>query len=424
MKIRFFLLISLLATINIVHAQKMVTSEPKYFYIKHSHIPPSLELVEGSLQFKDADGNNIINAGETSHITMSIRNGGPGIASDCKLTIVGEGATQGITYASFPLSTILVDDTCKIDIPITASDSTVNGEVKFTIEVEEPNGFGINPIQLAITTHRFATPFVEVADYSITSSASSGKLLKKTPFSLQLILQNTDLATANDVKMEIKLPENMFLLDGDLIQQFATLQPNEQKTISLELQTNAAIQDELKLNVALSESTGKYAKNAEIPLRFGQVAKKSPTTITIAGQETTNTTPIASRPSALAISAISTTTPFEVQAASSVLAIYKNEFGKYEMPEKDETFPYTVFRVRLQGAPNLVRLAKQTLMLNLGQMFQTEQTVTSYNNMILFLIPSGAKNVYLTCGDGCEQQLIYSGRLSANKIYDGVIEVQ
>lgn len=124
------------------------------------------------------------------------------------------------------------------------------------------------------------------------------------------------------------------------------------------------------------------------------------------------------------INAISIITPFAEQGASSVLAVYKNEFGKYEMPEKDDSFPYVAIRIKLQGDPNLIRLAKQTLTLNLGQMFQTEQTVTSYDNMILFLIPAGAKNVYLTCGDGCERQMIYSGGLHANKIYDGVIMVK
>lgn len=124
------------------------------------------------------------------------------------------------------------------------------------------------------------------------------------------------------------------------------------------------------------------------------------------------------------ISGITITTPFAEVSASSVLAIYKNEFGKYEMPEKDETFPYVAIRVKLQGAPNLIRLAKQNLTLNLGQMFQTEQTVTSYDNMILFLIPAGAKNIYLTCGDGCERQMIYSGSLQANRIYDGVVTIK
>mgnify|MGYP003296381419 CR=1 FL=1 len=133
---------------------------------------------------------------------------------------------------------------------------------------------------------------------------------------------------------------------------------------------------------------------------------------------------VSSTAAPLQISTITIATPFAEVPASSVLAVYKNEFGKYEMPEKDETFPYVAVRVRLQGEPNLIRLAKQNLTLYLGQMFQIEQTVTSYDNMVLFLIPSGAKNIYLTCGDGCERQLIYSGRLQANKIYDGVVEVK
>lgn len=133
--------------------------------------------------------------------------------------------------------------------------------------------------------------------------------------------------------------------------------------------------------------------------------------------------PPVSSPVMTYIQSITVVAPFDAQSTSSVLASYNNEFGKYEMPEKDETFPYVAVRVKLQGLPSAIRLAKQLLMLNLGQMFQTEQTITSYDNMIIYLIPVGVRNIYLTCGDGCERQLIYSGRLEANRIYDGVISV-
>lgn len=122
------------------------------------------------------------------------------------------------------------------------------------------------------------------------------------------------------------------------------------------------------------------------------------------------------------INKIVITTPFDLTPASSVLASYKNIFGKYEMPDKDVAFPYVVVRVTLTGNPNLIRIAKQSLALDLGQSHITEQTVP-IEDKILFLVPTGVKNIYLTDGNG-QRQLIYSGRLVPNTIYDGVIKVQ
>lgn len=122
------------------------------------------------------------------------------------------------------------------------------------------------------------------------------------------------------------------------------------------------------------------------------------------------------------ISSVTITTPVDLTPMSSVLVSYKNIFGKYEMPDLDVTFPYVVIRVKLTGAPNLIRLAKQSLSLDLGQAYIVEQTVPQ-EDKILFLVPTGVKNIYLTDGNG-QRQLLYSGRLQPNTIYDGTVEVK
>ncbi|MCQ2346438.1 MAG: hypothetical protein MJZ92_00735, partial [Paludibacteraceae bacterium] len=83
-----------------------------------------------------------------------------------------------------------------------------------------------------------------------------------------------------------------------------------------------------------------------------------------------------------------------------------------------------LFRVRLIGDPNTIRIAKQTLRLYLGQMYATQAMVTNYSNQILFLIPVGVRHVYLDCGDGCPQQILFDGPLHYNKIYDGIVEIK
>lgn len=289
MNIRLSISAIMLATTCFLGAQKVVMSEAQYFNIQHTILPPVLEVVDGSLKFNDANGNMVINANETSNITMTIRNVGRGTAYGCKAQISAEGTTNGLTYNSQTMPTLQAGQSCDLNFPIFSSMYTANGDVHFTIAVIEPNGFGTDPVQLSVKTHQFDAPFVEIVSYKLSSNASSGKLQKKTPFTMQLLLQNTDQGVAKNVTMEFVIPENMFLLDGNTYMNFATLQPNEKKTITLELQSNAFVPDELNLDIALSESYGKYAKNATIPLHFGQAVSKGMTTLTIAGQEKEST---------------------------------------------------------------------------------------------------------------------------------------
>ena len=105
----------------------------------------------------------------------------------------------------------------------------------------------------------------------------------------------------------------------------------------------------------------------------------------------------------------------ECVSASSALTQYNNQFGQFNMPDKDDSFPYVVVCMNLAGD---VKAAKAALNLDLGTMQTVESTNRDMENKILFLIPSSAKNIYLTCGDGCEKQLLWNrGKLQSNKVY-------
>ena len=55
------------------------------------------------------------------------------------------------------------------------------------------------------------------------------------------------------------------------------------------------------------------------------------------------------------------TKEFEEVQFSNVLALYKNEFGKHEKPALDDTFPYALFQVQLEGNASEVKKAKELL---------------------------------------------------------------
>ena len=109
----------------------------------------------------------------------------------------------------------------------------------------------------------------------------------------------------------------------------------------------------------------------------------------------------------------------EQQPLASVLAMYKNEFGSFEKPKMDDTFPFAVIRMHLEGDAHDVRAAKERLTLYMGQQTGVESRVTTYSNQILFLVPARRPYIYIDCGDGCEQVLLSNmQKLKSNCVYD------
>ena len=104
---------------------------------------------------------------------------------------------------------------------------------------------------------------------------------------------------------------------------------------------------------------------------------------------------------------------------ASVLAMYKNQFGKWEKPDLDITFPYAVVRMHLDGNVREVTVAKQRLTLYMGTQTAVLDRYTENSNEILFLIPARRPTVYVDCGDGCERVLLVENQhLQPNGVYD------
>ncbi|MCQ2346436.1 MAG: SUMF1/EgtB/PvdO family nonheme iron enzyme [Paludibacteraceae bacterium] len=110
--------------------------------------------------------------------------------------------------------------------------------------------------------------------------------------------------------------------------------------------------------------------------------------------------------------------PLEEIQNSSVLVQYKNQFGKYEMPEKDIPFPFALIVMHLDGSASEVRTAKEMIQLDLGTQKKVVDQYLEKPNEIWFLVENTVKNIYIDCGEGCVKQLLASGvRLRSNVVY-------
>ncbi len=221
---------------------------------------PNLQFVPNSLQFIDNNGENAIRGGQASMIKIQVTNTGKGVAKSCVAKVSGKGSTQDIEFKDIIIKTINPSETCTIEIPVTAGLNVNDGELELAIQVDEPNGFGTDPQFMTIKTRSFEEPLVKITDYSLTGVVGN-TLKKKIPFDLQLMLQNIKYGNAEDVVVNIDIPQNVILVDGEKNQKYNSLSAGETKSIVYSLiVNNNYIGDEIPINVHLSEKYSKYSE--------------------------------------------------------------------------------------------------------------------------------------------------------------------
>lgn len=267
-------LISISFLISIItFAQNTATSSSGSFDIRKKIEPPLLEFVESPM-FVDADGNKAINANEDCNIVFKLKNTGKGDALNLNATLKATGTTTGITIKS-KQSMLKVDKLGGIrfyELPISSDINTVDGTVEITLEVEEPNGFGTEKVTMQVNTRKFLAPDVKVVDYVIFSGAAGSTNLElKKPFSLQLLVQNLGQGVANDITVNVKVPENVYMTNGDAFLKFDKLAPGEKRSIEYEMIMNSKyIASTLPISVNLSESNNSFAENWDKSFNLNQ----------------------------------------------------------------------------------------------------------------------------------------------------------
>lgn len=275
---RLFLVVGTIMTCAVTTFAQSNVSAPMDFYIEKEVVPAVLNVVPGTLQFVDQDNNNVIDANETCKIRFQVSNTGRGDGYGCVARTTATGNTQGISISDIQLPVIPAGAKQWVEIPITANAYTQTGEIALNIVVNEPNGFGTDPIRSTIHTHKLKTPLVKMTDHKLGSS-SSGKLERLEIFKVQILIRNTGLGLAENVQIALNLPQNVVWAGGDAEHiSLNSLKSGENKILEYELMANKNAAENSNIQLEISEKQGLYAQNATIPLTFGQYIGGSGTT--------------------------------------------------------------------------------------------------------------------------------------------------
>lgn len=227
--------------------------------------PPLLSLVPNSLSFIEENDNHRIDSKERCQIRFKIKNSGKGIAKNCEARVTLTGTTSGLSTRTIQLPSIAAGETYEVSIPITADMNTRDGKVTVSMEIYEPNGWGVSPFDLTVDTKAFDEPLLRVVDYSIASA--SGKITKMEQFTLTFNLQNIKYGNAEQAKVRIILPNDIYVMDGSAEIYFPLIKSGEAKSINITLVANNKYNlSNIPITIDVKEKYGKYAENKQLDI--------------------------------------------------------------------------------------------------------------------------------------------------------------
>ncbi len=228
---------------------------------------PSLDIVAGSIRFIDLSGNNFIEANGSYTVEFKVTNKGKGNGYRCMPKVSVKNSAINITGLT-PLD-IKAGETRTVRATVKAAPTVGDGAAEFALAVDEANGFGTDTQYLKVATRPFLAPMVVVNDYTLSGTEST--LERKVPFNLDVLVQNIEQGQAEDVNISIKLPQNVYIVDGEESNAFATLAPGASKQLSYTLVANNRFTgSEIPIEIAIKEKHGKYSRNRTINLAMSQ----------------------------------------------------------------------------------------------------------------------------------------------------------
>ena len=233
--------------------------------------PPILELAANSVQFVDPNGNNAIDAGEDCFIKFQVVNKGKGTARKCVASVLSADVNHGLELDSKQLPAIAPGEKVSVFLPVKANLELATGKADLVVQVNEPHGLGSDPVQLSVNTKQFTAPKLQVVDYAITS-ANGNKLTKKQPFDMQVLLQNLEHGTAENVVVELSVPEGVLIMsEGGKSRTYPSIGGGAAKSLDYSL----IVSDNFKgttipIDVKIHEKYGRYAQDKHYDLKLNQ----------------------------------------------------------------------------------------------------------------------------------------------------------
>ncbi|HCZ07563.1 MAG TPA: hypothetical protein DHV07_00195 [Flavobacteriales bacterium] len=221
--------------------------------------PPQLSIVEGSMRFKDGNGNGYLDANEQATLTYKLNNAptalGDAQGMVCEVRL--EGASSGVTVSEqIRIADVPRGATMEFVVPIQSSMKTKDGELKVFLKIQEPLGFGPPEQSVNIQTLEFRQPELLVVDHRV----KEGEIKRGQAFTYQFLVRNKGEGFAYDVRCELELIDEGVQPLSTQSFKFNQLEPGQVKELWVSVIVPPDYpHQEVQFKVVLDESLGRYA---------------------------------------------------------------------------------------------------------------------------------------------------------------------
>ena len=253
-----------------------------------SPVPPNLTA---SVQFSESSGNNILDAGETGRLIITVRNQGKGDAFDCRAELTIQPKVNGLTFErSILIGTVAAGGTVKKEVALTATEDLPTSGVSLAVDIKEANGFDPTPLKLSFQAKAFAPPELVVADMGVNDQNGNGRVEPMEIVELTVRVQNIGQGDARDVFADVKIGANVFV-GGDSLTHFdlGGLPSGKFKDFKFMFYTNNRIGggEKIPVTVSLGEARPRFKTEKALALVMN-APQKSIEEVVVKGKDVPN----------------------------------------------------------------------------------------------------------------------------------------
>lgn len=362
--------------------------------------PP--KLLSDVPKFVDSDANNFIDANEHARIFFVVRNTGEGPALNLEARITETNRIPGLSFSSINLGSMQPGEVRTVEIPVEANENTTNSTASFSISLKEQNGFGTDIGTVIVQTRELPKPLVSVADIDYGNRA----VRKNTTFNVKVLIRNSGPGKAENVKVTLPLPENVFLTSGSLISDLGTLPSGETKEVNYTLVTNMNYSlSKVILPFIVSESFGKFADNskstATIPVDLMVAENKQ---VVVQGEENRVqrvAEPITAQTSDVDINIPKNTSRNQNKVA---LIIGNEDYSKAFNPESNVDFASNDARIFAEYAEKILGINEKYVLLSVDATYMVMKSQVQRAVEIAKVMGSEAEIIFYYAGHGFPDQ--------------------
>lgn len=239
-------------------------------------LPPNLFA---ELNFKDDNGNGILEALEKAELKINIINKGKGKAQGLSITVEDNLNDSCLIIESRYTNVLAPGDNCTVTIPIKAALDIKTSEHKLKINVREHFGYDMDPAYLMLSTYAYQEPKLvfsglEIEDAGKDTAAliEDGQLQAGELVKIKIVVQNIGQGKVeNMVYFVISKDSNIYLENnkGNL----GETKPGEVKEFSIFVSPNKRVKTkkQLPLFLSLYEKIGRGSlRDYQLPVVLNQ----------------------------------------------------------------------------------------------------------------------------------------------------------